>query len=400
MRSMFKLEMLLPMALIFALGCSEAPSVDPIDGEDSKLDPSDKGNIPNGGSIGGGGGGGGGGNNTTTDTPPDPQSPTQLGLNPEDPNLPPNVGDFDPVSAAGRCDSRIYALDAVGTQTLIGGADATFNAQGKLLRRTTEDGTIAEEYTYGVGSRLTEYTRMEGETSISTTWTYNSRGLLTTRTTSSGEDVTEEISYTYDGEGRVATRSVRTLDGDALGEPEVFLFVYPDLLTRLLVRDSDGDGAYTEGTDAFVSETVFFIDGRINSVRQVSDPSVKIAYQYDEAQLWSGGQIENEMGPLEGGFAFVGAGETGLQVSTIRPWTFEPDGQLDGVAVLDRGEVLRTTSGQVNGLELYGSSRDTPVALIEFEGPNCDRTRAGWLELTRQTLSLACDSDVPCERVN
>ena len=58
MRSMFKLEMLLPMALIFALGCSEAPSVDPIDGEDSKLDPSDKGNIPNGGSIGGGGGGG------------------------------------------------------------------------------------------------------------------------------------------------------------------------------------------------------------------------------------------------------------------------------------------------------------------------------------------------------
>ena len=46
------------------------------------------------------------------------------------------------------------------------------------------DETILEEYTYGVGDRLATYTRIEGETSISIAWTYNSRGLLTQRTTS------------------------------------------------------------------------------------------------------------------------------------------------------------------------------------------------------------------------
>lgn len=104
--------------------------------------------------------------------------------------------------------------------------------------------------------------------------------------------------------------------------------------------------------------------------------------------------------PLEGGFAFVSAGETGLQVETIRPWTFQSNGQIDGVAVSDRGEVIRSSAGVVTALDLYGSSSETPVATIEFEGPSCDRSRAAWLELTRQTLMLACDSDVPCERVN
>ena len=73
---------------------------------------------------------------------------------------------------------------------------------------------------------------------------------------------------------------------------------------------------------------------------------------------------------------------------------------VDGVTVRDRGEISRSSSGNITLLEVYGSSLDTPVARVEFDGLQCDRTRQEWLDLTREVLMLACDSEVPCERVN
>ena len=383
------------IALVFAFGCADEPDSNPIDGEDSKLGPSEKGNIPGGGtSIGGSGTGGGGGGDENNISAP--TAPEEVGQNPEDPNLPTRQGDFDPVTSGGRCDHRIFGLDAMGTQTLLAGADTTFNARGELQRRVSADESVVESFTYGAGNRLTAYTRTEGESSSSIEWDYDANGRLIERVTSSGDEVTESITYTYDREGRLATRAVST-GGE---EPDVFLFAYPDLRTRRMFRDSDGDGAYTEGADALVLDTVYFIDGRLDRTLPVAgDPGVSAAHQYNLSQRWSGVKnvnAENEAQP--GGFAFVEGSDA--QLATIRPWTFEFNGQLDGVTVRDRGEISRSSSGNITLLEVYGSSLDTPVARVEFDGLQCDRTRQEWLDLTREVLMLACDSEGPCERVN
>ena len=166
--------------------------------------------------------------------------------------------------------------DALGNAT-----DYAYDIEGNLTGITSADGS-EERMTYDPAGRMTALTKQSGSQSR---YDYDALGNLMDKAYSSGGD--DAATYTYDGEGRVATRTdqcgTATYSYDGAGR----LASETDGFGQKLAYayDDAGNLARMEYPDGQVVEYAYTESGNISSV---ATPEGAYSYAYDERDLCVG----------------------------------------------------------------------------------------------------------------